>query len=60
MSEVQCNLTPSISIDGRPVCNLKFADDIDLLVGTNKELQGMTNNLSNVLADMASKSVQKK
>ena len=39
MSEVQDNLTPSISIGGRPVWNLKFSDDIDLIAGTNKELQ---------------------
>ena len=46
MSEVQDNLTQSISIGGRPVWNLKFADDIDLIAGTNKELQDMTNKLS--------------
>ena len=46
MSEVQDNLTPSISIDGRPVWNMKFADDIDLIAGTNKEHQYMINQLS--------------
>ena len=46
MSEVQDNLTPSISIGGRPVWNLKFADDIDLIAGTNKEHHDMTNQLS--------------
>ena len=46
MSEVQDNLTPSISIGGRPVWNLKFADDIDLIADTNKEFQYMTNQLS--------------
>ena len=46
MSEVQDNLTPSISIGVRPVWNLKFADDIDLIVGTNTEFQDMTNQLS--------------
>ena len=45
MSEVQDNLTPSISIGGRPVWNIKFADDIDLIAATNKELQDMTNQL---------------
>ena len=40
---VQYKLTPSISIGVR---NLKFADDIDLLAGTNKELHDMTNQLS--------------
>ena len=58
MSEVQDNLTPSISIGGRPVWNLKFADDIDLIAGTNKELQDI--NCLNVPADMEWKSVQKK
>ena len=46
MSEVQDNLTPSISIGGRSVWNLKFEDDIDLLAGNNKEFQDMTNRLS--------------
>ena len=45
MSEVQDNLTPSISIGGRSVWKLKFADDIDLIAATNKELQDMTNQL---------------
>ena len=46
MSKVKDNLTPSISICGRPVWNLKFTDDIDLIADTNKELQDMTNQLS--------------
>ena len=46
MSEVQDNLTPSISIDVRPVWNLKFAGEIDLIAGTNKEFQDITNQLS--------------
>ena len=46
MSEVQDNITPSLSIGSRPVWNLKFADDIDLIAGTNKELQDMTKQLS--------------
>jgi hypothetical protein len=33
----------SISIGGRPICNLRFADDIDLMGG--KELQDLTNRL---------------
>ena len=36
MSEVLDNLTPSISIGGRSVGNLQFADDTDLIAGTNK------------------------
>ena len=30
-----------------PLCNLKFANDIDLLVGTNDELQELTTLLAN-------------
>ena len=36
----------SISIGGRPLCNLRFADDIDLLAGSNKELQDLTDTLA--------------
>ena len=35
-----------ISIGGRPVCNLRFADDIDLMAGSNSELQSLTDRLS--------------
>ena len=35
----------AISIDGRPICNLRFADDIDLMGGSNGELQVLTNTL---------------
>jgi hypothetical protein len=36
----------TISIGGRPVCNLRFADDIDLMGGSNDELQDFTNRLA--------------
>ncbi len=36
----------SISIGGRPICNLRFADDIDLMGGNIKELQDLTNKLA--------------
>lgn len=36
----------SISIGGRPLCNLRFADDIDLMAGSNSELQNLTDKLS--------------
>ena len=36
-----------ISIGGRPICNLRFADDIDLMDGSNGELQDLTNKLVN-------------
>ncbi len=35
----------SISINGRAICNLRFADDIDLLAGSNQELQELTKKL---------------
>jgi len=35
----------TISIGGRKVCNLRFADDIDLMAGSNQELQELTNSL---------------
>ena len=36
----------SISIGRRPICNLQFADDIDLMGGSNGELQDLTNGLA--------------
>ena len=35
----------SISIGGRPTCNVRFADDIDLTGGRNGELQDLTDRL---------------
>ena len=35
----------SISIGGRPTGNLVFADNIDLMGGSNDELQDLTNRL---------------
>ena len=35
----------SIPIGGRPICNLSFADDIDLMDGGNGELKDLTNRL---------------
>ena len=46
MSETQRNYSSSISVGGRPLWNLKYADDIDLLAGTNEELQELTDQLS--------------
>ena len=39
----------SISISGRPICDLRFADDIDLMGHSNGQLQGLTN----ILVDIA-------
>ncbi|PIK33493.1 endonuclease-reverse transcriptase [Apostichopus japonicus] len=36
----------SISIGGRPICNLRFADDIDLMGGNINDLQDFTNKLA--------------
>ena len=35
----------SISIAGRPIRNLRFTDDIDLMGGSNGELQDLANRL---------------
>ena len=35
----------STSIGGGPTCDLQFADDIDLMGGSNVELQDLTNRL---------------
>jgi hypothetical protein len=35
----------TVSIGGRPICNLRFADDIDLMGGSNFELQELTDRL---------------
>ena len=37
----------SIFFGGRPICNLRFADDIDLMSGSHCELQDLTNRLVN-------------
>ena len=36
----------SISVGVRRICNLRFADDIDLLGGSNAELQELTDKLT--------------
>ena len=37
--------TSTISIGGRNISNLRFSDDIDLIAGSNIELQELTNRL---------------
>ena len=39
------NYNGSVVIGGREICNIKFADDIDLIAGTLDELQLITNKL---------------
>ena len=46
MQETLADFQTTISIGGRPICNLRFADDIDLLGGSNAELQELTDSLS--------------
>ena len=46
MQETLSDHNTSISIGGRPLCNLRFADDIDLLAGSSKELQELTDKLA--------------
>lgn len=45
MQETMDDHPTTISIGGRPLCNLRFADDIDLMAGNNTELQDLTNRL---------------
>jgi hypothetical protein len=45
MKEALHNFHTSISIGGRPLCNLRFADDIDLMGGNEAELQELTTRL---------------
>ena len=48
-----------IPIGGRPTCNLRFADDIDLMGGSNGELQGLTNRFVDRARAYAIESAQK-
>ena len=41
----------SLSIGGRPLCNLRFADDIDLLGSSVEELQQLTQRLEETAAE---------
>ena len=45
MQETLHDLHTAISIVGRPIWNLRFADDKDLTVGSKGELQDLTNKL---------------
>ena len=47
MRDTLHNFESSISIGGRKISNLRFADDIDLMGGSNSELQELTDRLSN-------------
>ena len=47
MGETFHNFKSTISIGGRIISNLRFADDIDLMGGNNDELQELRYRLSN-------------
>jgi len=49
MKEAPAHLS-SVSIGGRPLCNLRFADDIDLLGSSEEELQRLTERLEKTAA----------
>ena len=51
MSDNLINHNSSISIGGRDIYNLRFADDIDLISGSIGELQQLTNSLSKHASD---------
>lgn len=48
MDEALEEFQTSISIGGRPICNLRFADDIDLMGKSEAELQDLTTRLEEV------------
>ena len=45
MQEALHNFYGTISVNGREISNLRFADDIDLIAGTEEELQELTTTL---------------
>ena len=47
MQKTRYNQHTSISIGGRPIYNLRFVDDIDLMGGSYGEPQDLTNRLIN-------------
>ena len=51
MQETLHNHKSTISVGGRIINNLRFADDIDLIAGTNSELQELTNRFSEASKD---------
>lgn len=49
MQETLCDHHTSISFSGRPICNLCFVNDINLITGTTRKLQNPTKILKNSL-----------
>ena len=58
VEEAEATDTPlsSVCIGGRPLCNLLFADGINLLGSSEEELQQLTQRLEETAADPAWKS----
>ena len=50
----------SVSIGGRTITNLRFADDIDALAGKEEELVKLVNHLDMASTNMGWRSVQKR
>jgi hypothetical protein len=49
MQKTLDNFQTLVSIGSRPIDNLRFADDIDFMAGTENELQELTTKLENVI-----------
>ena len=60
MQEILHDHHTSISIGGGPICNLRFADDIDLMNGSYGELQDLSKRLVDRARHMERKSAQKR
>ena len=45
MHEALHDYHTSVSISRKPICNLRFADDIDLMGGSTGKLQDLTDRL---------------
>ena len=60
MRETLHNFKSTISIGGRIISNLRFADDIDLMGGNKDELQVLTDRLSNSAREYGMKISSKK
>ena len=60
MRETLHNFKSTISIEGRIISKLRFGDDIDLMGGSNNELQELQIDCQTVLENMAWRSAAKR
>ena len=60
MKETLNDFHTSISIGGRLLCNLRFADDTDLMVGSEVEVQYFATRLETRMGPLEGKSDQRK